>query len=274
MACGKHTPLSIHQELCFQSSMASFSSSNNISSGHLCAQLHPSTSLDSPKELDDCVHIISIPPAEQGHEPVRSPAAPAPAEPRVNYVARAQWLRAAVLGANDGLVSVASLMIGVGAVNSTAKAMLVSGLAGLVAGACSMAIGEFVSVYAQRDIELAELERRRREKGTDDEGAKEEGGLPNPWLAAWASALAFSFGALLPLLGGGFIKKWGARVAVVFAVSSLGLAGFGATGAVLGGADVRRSAVRVLIGGWLAMAATYGVLKLFGFVFNMNLSSS
>ncbi|KAJ4748983.1 Vacuolar iron transporter [Rhynchospora pubera] len=67
----------------------------------------------------------------------------------IDYMQRAQWLRASVLGANDGLVSVASLMIGVGAASSTMKAMLVSGLAGLIAGACSMAIGEFVSVYAQ-----------------------------------------------------------------------------------------------------------------------------
>ncbi|XP_006653625.2 vacuolar iron transporter homolog 2-like [Oryza brachyantha] len=187
----------------------------------------------------------------------------------VNYMARAQWLRAAVLGANDGLVSVASLMIGVGAVNTTAKAMLVSGLAGLVAGACSMAIGEFVSVYAQYDIEVSQIE---RDGDNADAAAKEK--LPSPTLAAFASALAFAVGGLLPLLAGGFIKPWGARVGVVCAASSVGLAGFGAAGAYLGGANMVKSGTRVLLGGWLAMLVTYAVLRLFGTVFHMDISSS
>ncbi|KAG8082818.1 hypothetical protein GUJ93_ZPchr0014g46580 [Zizania palustris] len=172
----------------------------------------------------------------------------------VNYMARAQWLRAAVLGANDGLVSVASLMIGIGAVNTTAKAMLVSGLAGLVAGACSMAIGDA--------------------DGADDAdgGAKEN--LPSPTLAAFASALAFALGGLLPLLAGGFIKSWAARVGAVCAASSIGLAGFGASGGYLGGANIFKSATRVLLGGWLAMLVTYGVLRLFGTLFHMDISSS
>ncbi|KAG8065477.1 hypothetical protein GUJ93_ZPchr0004g38668 [Zizania palustris] len=187
----------------------------------------------------------------------------------VNYMARAQWLRAAVLGANDGLVSVASLMIGIGAVNTTAKAMLVSGLAGLVAGACSMAIGEFVSVYAQYDIEITQIE---RDGDGDDAGAMDK--LPSPTLAAFASALAFGIGGLLPLLAGGFIKSWGARVGAVCAASSLGLAGFGAAGAHLGGANIVRSGTRVLLGGWLAMLVTYGVLRLFGTLFHMDVSSS
>uniref|UniRef100_A0A0E0NIE5 Vacuolar iron transporter n=1 Tax=Oryza rufipogon TaxID=4529 RepID=A0A0E0NIE5_ORYRU len=110
----------------------------------------------------------------------------------VNYVARAQWLRAAVLGANDGLVSVASLMVGVGAANGTRRAMLVSGLAGLVAGACSMAIGEFVSVYAQCDIQAAQIERARG--GKDADGGEEEEELPSPTMAAVASALSFAAG--------------------------------------------------------------------------------
>ena len=180
----------------------------------------------------------------------------------VNYVARAQWLRAAVLGANDGLVSVASLMVGVGAANGTRRAMLVSGLAGLVAGACSMAIGEFVSVYAQCDIQAAEIERARG--GKDADGGEEEEELPSPTMAAVASALSFAAGAALPLLAGGFVRPWAARVAAVCAASSLGLAGFGVASAYLGGAGVARSGVRMLVGGWLAMAVTYGVLKLFG----------
>ncbi|EAY86871.1 vacuolar iron transporter homolog 1 [Oryza sativa Japonica Group] len=180
----------------------------------------------------------------------------------VNYVARAQWLRAAVLGANDGLVSVASLMVGVGAANGTRRAMLVSGLAGLVAGACSMAIGEFVSVYAQCDIQAAQIERARG--GKDADGGEEEEELPSPTMAAVASALSFAAGAALPLLAGGFVRPWAARVAAVCAASSLGLAGFGVASAYLGGAGVARSGVRMLVGGWLAMAVTYGVLKLFG----------
>ncbi|XP_020080810.1 vacuolar iron transporter homolog 2-like [Ananas comosus] len=196
----------------------------------------------------------------------------------VNYMARAQWLRAAVLGANDGLVSVASLMIGVGAVNQTARAMLVSGMAGLVAGACSMAIGEFVSVYAQYDIQVAQMKREssRSSNGDCSNGRREkkEESLPNPLLAAGASALAFALGAMLPLLAGGFIKAWGVRVGAVCAASSVGLAGFGTVGAILGGADPAKSALRVLLGGWLAMLVTYGVLRLFGLAFNMQVSSS
>ncbi|KAF0893732.1 hypothetical protein E2562_029407 [Oryza meyeriana var. granulata] len=187
----------------------------------------------------------------------------------VNYMARAQWLRAAVLGANDGLVSVASLMIGVGAVNEGAKAMLVSGLAGLVAGACSMAIGEFVSVYAQYDIEVSQIE---RDGDGADAAAREN--LPSPTQAAFASALAFAVGGLLPLLTGGLIKPWGARVGAVCAASSAGLAGFGAAGAYLGGANMVRSGTRVLLGGWLAMLVTYAVLRLFGTIFHMHISSS
>ncbi|XP_062185391.1 vacuolar iron transporter homolog 2-like [Phragmites australis] len=191
-----------------------------------------------------------------------------PSEDGVNYMARAQWLRAAVLGANDGLVSVASLMIGVGAVNATRKAMLVSGLAGLVAGACSMAIGEFVSVYAQYDIEVSQIKR----DGTDGGASKES--LPSPAQAAFASALAFAVGALLPLLSGVFIPSWGARVAAVCVASSVGLAGFGVAGAYLGGANIVRSGLRVLVGGWLAMLVTFGVLRLFGTVFHIQISSA
>ncbi|WOL00088.1 vacuolar iron transporter [Canna indica] len=199
-------------------------------------------------------------PATPPHEPAQVPERAS----SVDYMARAQWLRAAVLGANDGLVSVASLMIGVGAVNQAAKAMLVSGLAGLVAGACSMAIGEFVSVRAQYDIEAAEMERRCRGKGGGHRVEEKESQLPNPLLAAGASAAAFAAGAALPLLAGGFIRSWSVRVAAVCLVSSLGLAGFGAAGAALGGANVYRSGFRVLVGGWSAMVVTYGVLRLFG----------
>ncbi|CAL9068091.1 vacuolar iron transporter homolog 2-like [Musa acuminata AAA Group] len=231
-------------------------------SSRLSSHVHENQSPDLTKDLkqDGCVQI-AIPP--RPNEPESMQADP------VDYMARAQWLRAVVLGANDGLVSVASLMVGVGAVGQSAKAMLVSGLAGLVAGACSMAIGEFVSVYAQYDIEVAERERRRQ-----DCGSEEEGSLPNPLLAAVASALAFSLGAVLPLLAGGFIRSWGVRVGAVCAVSSLGLAGFGAAGAVLGGANVPNSVLRLLFGGWMAMLVTYGVLRVFGIIFGMHVSSA
>jgi len=213
---------------------------------------------------------------EAGGAPTNAPAAAAAVavdpsdggDGGVDYMARAQWLRAAVLGANDGLVSVASLMIGVGAVNRSRKAMLVSGMAGLVAGACSMAIGEFVSVYAQYDIEVSQLKR----DGTDgDEGARDA--LPSPTQAALASALAFAFGAILPLLSGVFVPSLWARLVAVSAASGVGLAGFGAAGAYLGGSSMRRSVLRVLLGGWFAMLVTYGVLRLFGVVFNIDVSS-
>ncbi|CAL5020617.1 unnamed protein product [Urochloa decumbens] len=203
---------------------------------------------------------------------------------RVDYLARAQWLRAAVLGANDGLVSVASLMIGVGAVNDGARAMLVSGLAGLVAGACSMAIGEFVSVYAQYDIQVAHSERGRSDdssgSGSSDGGGgaggggEEESRLPSPAQAAAASALAFAAGAAVPLLSGGFVRPWAPRVAAVCVSSSVGLAGFGAAGAYLGGASVVRSGARVLLGGWLAMAVTFAVLKLCSLAFKTQVVSA
>ncbi|XVE54787.1 hypothetical protein DITRI_Ditri03aG0110300 [Diplodiscus trichospermus] len=188
------------------------------------------------------------------------------AEDELDFSQRAQWLRAAVLGANDGLVSVASLMMGVGAVKDDIKAMLLAGFAGLVAGACSMAIGEFVSVYTQRDIELAQMkrERRVREGGDNEEETYQRERLPNPGQAAMASALAFSVGAVMPLLAAAFIRQYKARLAVVVGVASLALAVFGAAGAVLGRTPAVRSIVRMLIGGWMAMAITFGLTKLMG----------
>ncbi|CAL5070917.1 unnamed protein product [Urochloa decumbens] len=165
---------------------------------------------------------------------------------------RANWLRAAVLGANDGLVSTASLMLGVGAVKADARAMAISGFAGLLAGACSMAIGEFVSVCTQRDVELHR-----------DAGKEESSKLPSPVQAAAASALAFSVGALVPLLAAGFIRDYRLRVAVVIALATATLAAFGCAGAVLGRAPVARSCARVVLGGWAAMGVTFGLMRLF-----------
>ncbi|KAG8493823.1 hypothetical protein CXB51_011128 [Gossypium anomalum] len=191
-----------------------------------------------------------------------------------NYSKRSQWLRAAVLGANDGLVSTAALMMGVGAVKQDIKAMILTGFAGLVAGACSMAIGEFVSVYSQLDIEVAQLKRdklrdQNRETTDEEEEEKEESkgekeSLPNPLQASAASALSFSVGAMVPLLAASFIKEYKVRLGVVIGAVSLALAVFGWLGAVLGRAPRVRSAVRVLVGGWLAMAITFGLTKLIG----------
>ncbi|URE26197.1 iron ion homeostasis [Musa troglodytarum] len=176
-----------------------------------------------------------------------------------DHTQRAQWLRAAVLGANDGLVSTASLMMGVGAVKDDPKAMIISGFAGLVAGACSMAIGEFVSVYAQLDIEVAQMKRELRTKG-DGAGADR---LPSPVQAAAASALAFSLGAVVPLLAAGFISNYKVRLGVVATAASAALVAFGSVGAVLGRAPVGRSCLRVVVGGWAAMAVTFGLMRLF-----------
>ncbi|KAL4614670.1 hypothetical protein ACB092_07G070100 [Castanea dentata] len=178
-----------------------------------------------------------------------------------DYAKRAQWLRAAVLGANDGLLSTASLMMGVGAVKKDVKTMILTGIAGLVAGACSMAIGELVSVYSQYDIEMAQM--KREDMGAEELDAGKEK-LPNPWQAAGASALAFAVGALVPLLGAAFVKDYAVRVGVVIAVVSLALLAFGGLGALLGKAPVVKSSLRVLIGGWLAMGLTYGLTKLVG----------
>ncbi|KAL2937074.1 Vacuolar iron transporter-like protein 4 [Bienertia sinuspersici] len=114
-----------------------------------------------------------------------------------DYSNRAQWLRAAVLGANDGLLSVASLMIGVGAVRPDPGTMALTGLAGLFGGACSMALGELVSVWAQRDMELAQLIRDHEAKINPTPSLMEEQkrALPSPIRAASASAAAFAAGA-------------------------------------------------------------------------------
>ncbi|KAG0486940.1 hypothetical protein HPP92_009035 [Vanilla planifolia] len=182
----------------------------------------------------------------------------------VDYTQRGQWLRAAVLGANDGLVSTASLIMGVGAVKDDVRAMILSGSAGLVAGACSMAIGEFVSVYSQLDIEVAQLKREKKlnsgEEGKEVDDASGDR-LPSPIQAAMASALSFSIGAAVPLLAAGFIRHYTVRLVVVAIATTIGLAVFGWIGAVLGRAPALKSASRVLLGGWLAMAVTFAFMK-------------
>ncbi|WCJ41505.1 Vacuolar iron transporter (VIT) family protein [Euphorbia peplus] len=190
----------------------------------------------------------------------------------LDYSKRAQWLRAAVLGANDGLLSTTSLMVGVGAVRKDPKTMIITGIAGLLAGAFSMAIGEFVSVYSQYDTEMAQLKREMKSRNMqlgEIEAKKKE--IPSPLQAAGASAFAFAIGAVIPLMGACFVKSYGVRVGVVIGLASLALLGFGWLGAVLGRTPVVKSSFRILVGGWLAMGITYGLTKAIGSVTGISL---
>lgn len=186
----------------------------------------------------------------------------------INYSKRAQWLRAAVLGANDGLISTASLMMGIGAVHTDVKTMVLFGIVGLMSGAASMALGEFVSVYSQYDIELAQLKRELlgEKKGNNNKNefdAKKKD-LPSPIKAALASAFAFAAGAFVPLLAAAFIKNYHLRLGMVVGTVSMALIGFGGVGAYLGRAPLVKSSARVVVGGWLAMGITFGFTKLIG----------
>lgn len=216
---------------------------------------------------------------------------------------RAAWLRAAVLGANDGLISTASLMVGVAAASSSRSAILVAGTAGLTAGALSMAAGEYVSVSSQRDTERADIERERtelaespeterdelaaiyRRRGLSDElaervadelsrqdrlaiHARDELGidtaaLANPVQASLVSALSFVFGAVVPILVV-LISSASLRVPLTMGLTLVGLVILGATGARLGGAPQGRAAWRVFIGGTLALLISLGIGRLTG----------
>ncbi|KAJ8452969.1 hypothetical protein Cgig2_014732 [Carnegiea gigantea] len=208
----------------------------------------------------------------QNHNPSLNQITPTDIEraasscPEPDYSKRAKWLRAAVLGANDGLLSIASLMVGVGAVRTDVKTMALTGLAGLFGGACSMAMGELVSVYSQYDIELAHLIRQHQARPGlgpapthDSEFEERKKELPSPYQAAAASSLAFAAGAAVPLLAAAFIKAYKSRLAVVVATVSLALFAFGWLGAVLGRAPPLRPSLRVLVGGWVAMGVTFGL---------------
>ncbi|PWA45340.1 ccc1 family [Artemisia annua] len=180
-----------------------------------------------------------------------------------DYAKRAQWLRASLLGANDGLLSTASLMMGVSALRDDKKTMILSGVAGLVAGACSMGIGEFVSVYSQYDIELSQIKREIKNGiwSTNEDLVNRKKGLPSPAKAASASAIAFAVGASVPLLAAGFISAYHVRIAVVIVAVTMALIGFGGLSAVLGRAPLVKSTLRILIGGWMAMGLTFGLTK-------------
>ena len=215
---------------------------------------------------------------------------------------RANWLRAAVLGANDGLVSVASLILGVAASGASRGEILLAGIAALVAGALSMAAGEYVSVSSQRDSEVADLALEERELRADPEGelrelaliyegrglspelarrvadqlsrgdtlaahARDELGLAEPrmarpWQAAWASAASFTVGAAIPVLCA--LAPRDARAPLLVTVTLVALCVLGAIGAHLGGAPVGRAALRVGLWGAGAMALTAAIGALVG----------
>ncbi|KAL1534301.1 vacuolar iron transporter 4-like [Salvia divinorum] len=179
-----------------------------------------------------------------------------------DYAARAQWLRAAMLGANDGLVSISSLMMGIGATKAGSKAMILTGFTALLAGSCSMAAGEFVSVHSQLEIETARMKRERR--SAVENGGREAKLIPNPLLAAMASALAFLLGGIVPLLAAAFVDDCRVGVGVVAAAGTLGMAAFGGVGAALGGTGLVGGCGRVVVGGWVAMGTTFGLTKLVG----------
>jgi vacuolar iron transporter family protein len=222
-----------------------------------------------------------------------------------HYAERIGWLRAAVLGANDGILSTASLVVGVAAASTTRGSVLIAGMAGLVAGAMSMAAGEYVSVSSQADTEKADLERERHELATDEAfelqelteiyrkrgleeslaqqvakqlmandalaaHARDELGLTEihaarPIQAALASAVTFAVGASLPLLIA-LISPINNAILFVSIGSLLSLALLGALSARAGGAKVAIAVGRVTFWGALAMAATAVIGKLFGTV--------
>ena len=216
---------------------------------------------------------------------------------------RIGWLRAAVLGANDGIVSTSSLVLGVAAAHASHSNVLIAGVAGLVAGAMSMAAGEYVSVHSQADTEQAELELERRELKADDQGeqkelmaiyvargldpslakqvaeqlmvhdalgahARDELGISDtfrarPIQAALASAGSFAVGAALPLLVTSMAPAAG-LIPLVAGTSLVFLALLGGLAARAGGAGVATGAMRVTFWGALAMALTAGVGSMFG----------
>lgn len=213
---------------------------------------------------------------------------------------RSSWLRAAVLGANDGIISTASLMTGIAAANQSTDSILLAGVAGLVAGAVSMAAGEYVSVCSQSDLEKADLAQEKKELVEDPEGelreleaiytargiskdlarqvaleltqkdalgahARDELGITDfnsaqPIQAAFSSAASFALGAAIPLLTALLIHNWLA----IPIISLIALLFLGVVAAKVGGANPVRGALRVVFWGAVAMAITALVGRLFG----------
>jgi vacuolar iron transporter family protein len=237
-------------------------------------------------------------------DPAANPAPHLGAEPHSAAIGgRLNWLRAGVLGANDGIVSTASLVVGVAGATSDRGALVTAGIAGLFAGALSMAVGEYVSVSTQRDTERALVAKERAELASDPDGELRElaglyrakglspqvadqvaveltahdalaahaevelhldpDELTSPWQAGAASFVAFTVGALLPLLAI-ILTPASIRVVVTFAAVLVGLAVTGSLSAGLGGAARRPAVIRVVLGGALAMAITYAIGLLVG----------
>ncbi len=225
------------------------------------------------------------------------------AHEEVHFINRSGWLRAAVLGANDGIVSVSSLIVGVAAADPDPSAVLIAGIAGLAAGAMSMAAGEYVSVSSQSDIEAADIARERQalidtpeaeerelasifesrglsaataalvareltEKDALGAHVREELGLSevhaaNPIQAALASGLTFSVAAALPVVAA-WVAPAGQMIWTVVIATLAALAALGALGAHAGGAPKLPATIRVLFWGAAAMAITAGVGHVFG----------
>ncbi len=229
-----------------------------------------------------------------------------PAEPHTGSVSsKLNWLRAGVLGANDGIVSTAGIVVGVAAATVERGPILMAGVAGLAAGAVSMALGEYVSVSTQRDTERALLTKERGELRDDPAAELEElkqiyaakglsestaqavaseltahdafaahveaelgidpDDLTNPWQAAFSSAAAFITGALLPLLAI-LLPPPSARIPVTVVAVLVALAITGSVSARLGGAPRGRAVLRNIVGGGLALAVTYAIGLLVGTV--------
>jgi hypothetical protein len=222
---------------------------------------------------------------------------------RVSHLSKLNWLRAGVLGANDGIVSIAALLVGVAAATSDIGPLLIAGVAGLAAGAISMGLGEYVSVSSQRDSELALIAKEKQElidqpevelaelatiyehKGLSPATAKTvaqeltdhdpirahleaelnilEAHIVNPWAAALSSIVSFLAGAMLPFLSV-LLAAPDYRILATVLASLIALGATGAAGAYLGGSRMIPAVIRVIIGGALALAVTWGIGTLLG----------
>jgi VIT1/CCC1 family predicted Fe2+/Mn2+ transporter len=223
----------------------------------------------------------------------------------INHTSKSKlnWLRAAVLGANDGIVSIAGLVVGVAGATTDHALIATAGIAGLVAGALSMAAGEYISVSTQRDSEESYIAKEKAElaahpkeelqelidaykaKGlstatatkvaaelTEKDALKahlemefnlDEEDLTNPWHAAWASAISFTVGGLIPVIAI-LATPESVRIWATFASVIVALALTGYLSALIGGAPTRRATIRVILGGTVAMVVTYAIGVLFG----------
>ncbi|WP_218957636.1 VIT1/CCC1 transporter family protein [Actinomyces faecalis] len=263
--------------------------------------------LDARAPLDSALSTFALADDAAAHAPSVPSSTTDQRDPRdaaVSLASRLNWLRAGVLGANDGIVSVAGLVIGVAAATpENTSAILTAGVAGVLAGAVSMAAGEYVSVSTQSDTERALVVRQREELAQDPEagidelashyrakglspatamtvareltahdavGAHLEAELglredeyTNPWHAAFSSAVAFILGSLLPMLAIVLLPT-AVKIPLTFAAVLVGLALTGGVSARLGEAPVRPAVIRNMAGGALAMAVTWGIGHLIG----------